>query len=289
VVRMNDSLHDMLKVLDLEKIEENVFRGESRDIGGKSVFGGQVLGQALVAACRTVSGRSAHSLHAYFLRPGDMNAPILYQVERIRDGRSFNTRRIVAIQHGRPIFNMAVSFQIEEPGFEHQSEIPDVPGPDGLPSIVDLRLLAAEMDPLYRDRAIRQLPIEIRPIQPANPYLVDSEPPLQSVWFRTVGAVPADRALHQSILAYASDFVLLRTATLPYGRAMRQKNVHLASLDHAMWFHREFKIDQWLLFVVQSPSASNSRGFATGNVYTQAGSLVATIVQEGLMRVAAEE
>jgi acyl-CoA thioesterase II len=195
----------------------------------------------------------------------------------------------VAIQHGRPIFNMAVSFQIEEPGFEHQSEIPDVPGPDGLPSIVDLRLLAAEMDPLYRDRAIRQLPIEIRPIQPANPYLVDSEPPLQSVWFRTVGAVPADRALHQSILAYASDFVLLRTATLPYGRAMRQKNVHLASLDHAMWFHREFKIDQWLLFVVQSPSASNSRGFATGNVYTQAGSLVATIVQEGLMRVAAEE
>jgi len=285
---MNDSLHDMLKVLDLEKIEENVFRGESRDIGGKSVFGGQVLGQALVAACRTVNGRSAHSLHAYFLRPGDMNAPILYQVERIRDGRSFNTRRIVAVQHGRPIFNMAVSFQIDEPGFEHQSQRPDVPGPDGLPSIVELRHRAAELNPDFRE-PIRQLPIDIRPIQPSNPFLVESEPPLQSVWFRTVDEVPADRALHQSILAYASDFVLLRTATLPYGKVLREKNVHLASLDHAMWFHRDFKVDQWLLFVMNSPSASNSRGLAIGNVFTQEGLLVATITQEGLMRVNAEE
>lgn len=286
---MLNSLREMLRVLNLEKIEENLFRGESRDVGGRSVFGGQVLGQALVAACRTVNERSAHSLHAYFLRPGDMNAPILYEVDRIRDGRSFSTRRIVAIQHGRPIFNMAVSFQIEEEGFEHQSEMPDVSAPDGLPSIMDLRQKAAELDPdRFRDRPIRQLPIDIRPIQPANPYLVDTAPPTQSIWFRTADRVPADRALHQSILAYASDFVLLRTATLPYGKSLRGKKAHFASLDHAMWFHRNFRVDQWLLFVMKSPSASNSRGFAMGDVFTQDGTLIATITQEGLMRASAE-
>lgn len=283
---MIDSLRDMLKVLDLEKIEENHFRGESRDIGGKSVFGGQVLGQALAAACRTVDGRIAHSLHAYFLRPGDMNAPILYEVDRIRDGRTFNTRRIVAIQHGRPIFNMAVSFQIEESGFEHQCEMPDVPGPDGLPSITELRQKASELDPeRFNNRPTRQMPIDIRPIQPANPFLVDSEQPFQSVWFRTVDTVSADRALHQSILAYASDFVLLGTATLPYRKSLRENNVHMASLDHAMWFHRDFRIDQWLLYVMKSPSASNARGLAIGDVFTQDGSLIATIAQEGLMRL----
>ena len=287
---MIDSLRDMLRVLDLEKIEENHFRGESRDIGGKSVFGGQVLGQALAAACRTVDGRIAHSLHAYFLRPGDMNAPILYEVDRIRDGRTFNTRRIVAIQHGRPIFNMAVSFQIEEGGYEHQSKMLDVPGPDGLPSIVEMRQKAAELDPeRFKGRPTLQLPIDIRPIQPSNPYLVDSEPPFQSIWFRTVDTVPADRALHQSILAYASDFVLLGTATLPYRKSLREKNVHMASLDHAMWFHRDFRIDQWLLYVMKSPSASNARGLAIGDVFTQDGSLIATIAQEGLIRVNAEK
>lgn len=285
-VRMINSFHDMLRVLDLEKIEENHFRGESRNIGGKSVFGGQVLGQALVAASRTVSGRIAHSLHAYFLLPGDMEAPILYEVDRIRDGRSFNTRRIVAIQHGRPIFNMAVSFQIEEGGFEHQSEMPHVPGPDGLASIEDLRQQAVEKDPeIFRGRPIWRMPIDIRPIKPANPWLATSEAPSQSIWFRTVDTVPADRALHQSILAYASDFAILRTAALPYGKFLREEKAHMASLDHAMWFHRDFRVDQWLLFVMNSPSASNSRGFAMGSVFTQEGALVATITQEGLMRV----
>jgi acyl-CoA thioesterase-2 len=286
---MTASLKDMLRVLTLKKIEENLFRGESRDIGSRSVFGGQVLGQALVAACRTVSGRNAHSLHAYFLRPGDVNAPILYDVERIRDGRSFNTRRVVAIQHGRPIFNMAVSFQLEERGFEHQSGMPDVPAPDDLPSIADLRQRAAERDPeRFRNRPIRQLPVDIRPIQPADPYVATQEPPFQSIWFRTVDAVPSDRALHQSILAYASDFVLLRTATLPFGRSLRGKNAHMASLDHAMWFHRDFRMDEWLLFTMESPSASNARGLALGKVFTQDGRLIATVAQEGLMRVMAE-
>jgi acyl-CoA thioesterase-2 len=212
----------------------------------------------------------------------------MYEVERIRDGRSFTTRRIVAMQHKRPIFNMAVSFQIDEDGFEHQIEMPDVPGPDGMPSIIELRRKAAEQDPeIFREWPIGELPIEIRPIQPANPYLVESESPFQSIWFRTVDTVPADRALHQSILAYASDFVLLRTVTLPYAKTFRKKSTHFASLDHAMWFHRDFRIDQWLLFVMKSPSASNSRGFAMGNVFTQDGLLIATITQEGLMRVKA--
>lgn len=180
---MIDSLRDMLRVLDLEKIEENLFRGESRDIGGKSVFGGQVLGQSLLAACRTVDNdHNAHSLHAYFLRPGDMNAPIVYEVDRIRDGRTFNTRRVVAVQHGRPIFNMAVSFQTEETGFEHQGKMPNVPGPDELTSLVELRRQAADLDPeRFKDGPFWQLPIDIRPIQPVNPYLTDSEPPIQSV------------------------------------------------------------------------------------------------------------
>ena len=287
---MTASLRDMLRVLDLEKIEENLFRGESRDIGSRSVFGGQVLGQALVAACRTVSGRNAHSLHAYFLRPGDVNAPILYDVERIRDGRTFNTRRVVAIQHGRQIFNMTVSFQQEEQGFEHQSRMPDVPAPDDLPSIAELRQKGVERDPeRFRNRPMRQLPVDIRPIQPTDPYATTPGPPFQSIWFRTVDAVPADRALHQCILAYASDFVLLRTATLPFGRALRGKNAHMASLDHAMWFHRDFRMDEWLLFTMEGTSASNARGLALGNVYTRDGRLVATAAQEGLMRVMTNE
>lgn len=286
---MTTGLGDMLRVLDLEKIEENLFRGESRDIGSRSVFGGQVLGQALVAACRTVNGRNAHSLHAYFLRPGDVNAPILYDVERVRDGRSFSTRRVVAIQHGRPIFNMAASFQVEEQGLEHQSRMPDVPDADDLPTMADLRQKAVERDPeRFKNRPIRQLPVDIRPVQPADPYLASKQPPFQSVWFRTVGTVPTDRALHQSVLAYASDFVLLRTATLPSGRALRGKNAHMASLDHAMWFHRDFRMDEWLLFAMESPSASNARGLALGSVYARDGRLVATIAQEGLMRIMAE-
>ncbi len=282
----HSSVEDMLKLLDLERIEENIFRGESRDIGGKSVFGGQVLGQALAAACRTVEGRSAHSLHAYFLRPGDMTAPIVYSVDRIRDGHSFATRRIVAIQHGRPIFNMAASFQKAESGFEHQNEMPEVPGPDDLPSLTDLRRQAVELDPdRFRHRSAWQVPLDIRPVQPANPYLADTSPPLQTLWMRTLEAVPPAPDLHQAILAYASDFALFRTAVLPYKKALREMEAQMASLDHSMWFHRPCRVDQWLLFVMESPSASGARGFATGSIFARDGALVATICQEGLMRI----
>lgn len=282
----HSSVEDMLKQLDLEQIEENIFRGESRDIGGKSVFGGQVLGQALAAACRTVEGRSAHSLHAYFLRPGDMTAPIVYSVDRIRDGHSFATRRIVAIQHGRPIFNMAASFQKEESGFEHQNRMPKVPGPDDLPSLVELRRKAVELDPdRFKHRSAWQVPLDIRPVQPANPYLADTSPPVQTLWMRTLEAVPADNDLHQAILAYASDFALFRTAVLPYKKTLREMNAHMASLDHSMWFHRPCRVDQWLLFVMESPSASNARGLATGSIFTRDGVLATTICQEGLMRI----
>jgi acyl-CoA thioesterase-2 len=284
---MHSSVEDMLQLLDLEQIEENIFRGESRDIGGKSVFGGQVLGQALTAACRTVEGRSAHSLHAYFLRPGDMAAPIVYSVDRIRDGHSFATRRIVAIQHGRPIFNMAASFQKEESGFEHQNEMPELPGPDDLPSLAELRRQAVELDPdRFTHRSAWQVPLDIRPVLPANPYLADVSPPLQTLWMRTLEAVPPAPDLHQAILAYASDFALFRTAVLPYKKTLREMNAQMASLDHSMWFHRPCRVDQWLLFVMESPSASGARGFATGSIFNRDGALVATICQEGLMRVA---
>ena len=215
-----------------------------------------------------------------------MNAPIVYSVDRIRDGHSFATRRIVAIQHGRPIFNMAASFQKEESGFEHQSGMPDVPAPDDLPSLTDLRRQAVELDPeRFKHRSAWQVPLDIRPVQPANPYMADSSPPLQTLWMRTLEAVPADHDLHQAILAYASDFALFRTAVLPYKKALREMNAQMASLDHSMWFHRACRVDQWLLFVMESPSASGARGFATGSIFTQDGALVATICQEGLMRV----
>lgn len=283
---MTEILQDLLNLLNLEKIEENLYRGGSQDLGGKSVFGGQVLGQSLVAASRTVTGRRAHSLHGYFLRPGDMEAPIVYKVERIRDGRSFTTRRIVAIQHGEPIFIMEASFQVPEEGFSHQVGMPDVPKPDGLPSITDLRRKMAEEHPeKYRNRPIRELPIEMRPVQPVNPYLNEKQPPFQNVWFRTVDQLPDDVTLHQCVLAYASDFGLLRTASLPHDISFRQKNVNVASIDHAMWFHGDIRADQWLLYAMESPSASGARGFSTGKIFTQDGRLVASVAQEGLMRV----
>lgn len=283
---MTTILHDLVEHLDLERIEDTIFRGRTLDIGGKSIFGGQVLGQALSAAYRTVSGRSVHSLHAYFLRPGDLNEPIIYDVERIRDGRSFTTRRIVAIQHGRPIFNMAASFQIDEDGFEHQSLKPDVPAPDELPSIVDLRQRMAELHPdKFKNRPAWKLPIDIRPIPPNNPYSLEKQPPFQKAWFRMNVQLSDDLSLHQCMLAYASDLGLLSTACLPHGISFSQKHVHAASLDHSIWFHRRFRVDQWLLYVMESPSASGSRGLALGKIFTQDGALVASVAQEGLMRV----
>ena len=281
---MTSILQALLDLLDLEKLEEDLFRGESTDVGGKSVFGGQVLGQALIAACRTVADRRVHSLHAYFLRPGDMRFPIVYRVERIRDGRSFTTRRIVAVQHGEPIFTMMASFQIEEQGFEHQAEMPAVPMPETLPSLVELRLKMAQSDPeKYSNRP--DIPIEFRPVQPTNPYLKEGHPPLQKVWFRTVAPLPDDPVLQRCVLAYASDFRLLGTASLPHDFTYRDKNVDMASIDHSMWFHGDFRADQWLLYDMESPSASNARGLAQGKIFTREGRLIATVAQEGLMRV----
>jgi acyl-CoA thioesterase-2 len=277
---------ELIALLDLEKIEENIFRGISPKDRSQRVFGGQVLGQALVAAGRTVENRVCHSLHAYFLVAGDPKVPILYEVDRSRDGSSFSARRVVAIQHGRQIFNMSVSFQIVEPGLEHQIDAPVVPGPDDLPSEDDFRRQMADKIPAdYREHFLRPRPIELRPVDRADIFAPQKRPPRQSVWVRATGALPDDIALNQCILAYASDMTLLDTSLLPHGIGWFQDDIQIASIDHAMWFHRPFRADQWLLYVQDSPSASGARGFNRGLIYAQDGRLVASVAQEGLMRV----
>jgi len=285
---MTNPVHDLLELLQVEPLELNLFRGVSADIGSPRVFGGQVLGQALMAAALTVEGRTVHSLHAYFLRPGDKQARIVYDVERIRDGGSFTTRRVVAIQHGRPIFNMAASFQIREDGVEHQNTMPDVPAPEGLASESELRRQSAHrLPPQLNEIFQRGLPIDIRPLHPTDLLEPGSHAPRSDAWFRVADRLPDDPLLHQAMLAYASDFNLLRTSMLPHGLSFFQHNVQSASLDHAMWIHREFRIDDWLLYVTDSPSASNARGFCRGSIYTRDGRLVASVAQEGLVRVRA--
>ena len=284
---MRPALRDLLDLLDLEKIEENIFRGFNRNLGSKRVFGGQVLAQALVAAARTVEeDRIAHSLHAYFILPGDIEAPLVYDVDRIRDGGSFTTRRIRAIQHGTPIFNMSASFQRVETGHEHQTTMPDVPGPDGLASEISmLRAIADRIPEPLRATYTQDRPFEFRPIDPVNPFAPEKRAPEHAVWFRAVDALPDDLAVHQSLLAYASDHGLLPTALRPHSLSWLQRDLQIASLDHAMWFHRPFRADDWLLYVMESPSAAGARGFTRGSVYTQDGALVASVTQEGLMRL----
>ena len=288
---MRPALRDLLDLLDLEKIEENIFRGFNRNLGSKRVFGGQVLAQALVAAGRTVEAdRIAHSLHAYFILPGDIEAPIVYDVDQIRDGGSFTTRRIRAIQHGRPIFNMSASFQRVETGREHQTAMPDVPGPDGLASEISMiRAIADRIPESLRATYTQDRPFEFRPTDPVNPFAPDEHPPEHAVWFRAVDALPDDPAIHQSLLAYASDHGLLPTALRPHSLSWLQPDLQIASLDHAMWFHRSFRADEWLLYVTESPTAAGARGFTRGSVYTQAGELVASVAQEGLMRLREEK
>jgi acyl-CoA thioesterase-2 len=278
---------DLIKLLDLEKIEENIFRGVSPQDRSQRVFGGQVLGQSLVAAHRTVpDDRFCHSLHAYFLIAGDPKVPILYEVDRSRDGGSFSSRRVVAIQHGRPIFNISCSFQIVEPGFEHQIDPPKVPPPDDLPSEDDFRRKMADKIPeKYRDQFLRPRPIELRSVERNDIFAPQKRAPHQAVWVRATGPLPDDRALNQCVLAYASDMTLLDTALLPHGIGWFDNCVQMASIDHAMWFHRPFRADQWLLYVQDSPSAFGARGFSRGLVYTQDGTLVASVAQEGLMRL----
>jgi len=280
------NIQSLLDLLDLEPIEENIFRGQSKSVGSERVFGGQVLAQALQAAIHTVvEERILHSLHAYFVLPGDISLPIIFEVERTRDGGSFTTRRIKAIQKGRTIFNMAASFQKRQKGFEHQFNMPNVASPEGLVSWDELVKQYGDKLPEGIRRFLEiDHPIEFRPVDRIHPMLKGSSPPVRHVWMRAKGEMPDELTKHQAVLAYASDYYLLTTALLPHGSLTAQSQVQLASLDHAMWFHREFRFDDWLLYALDSPSASNARGFTRGSVYNQDGELIASIVQEGLMR-----
>ncbi|CAM3884944.1 acyl-CoA thioesterase II [Nocardiopsis rhodophaea] len=281
--RGGQTLDALLGILDLERIEENIFRGNSPDEGPQRVFGGQVAGQALVAAGRTVQAdRHVHSLHAYFIRPGDPAVPIVYEVDRVRDGRSFTTRRVVAIQHGKPIFTLSASFHLAEPGLEHQAEMPAVPGPDALPTMRDRLLAAFGKVPRFAGWH----PIELRPVGPLS-WEVERDPSLRTldnpVWLRVEGKLPDDPLLHVCLMTYASDTTLLDTVLLRHGRSDR--GVFMASLDHAMWFHRPFRADEWLLYAQETPTAVGARGLARGLVFTREGELVCSVVQEGLIRV----
>ena len=283
---MNQLLDDLIKVMTLERLEMDLFRGQSRDIGSPQVFGGQVLGQALVAATATAEDRTVHSLHAYFLRRGDFNSPIVYEVDRALDGKHFSSRRVVAIQHGRQIFNMSASFQSAEAGLEHQSAMPDVPGPDALPDMeTHYRAMADQLPPAARRILEQRRPFEFRPVHPPDPMRREKSPPLKYVWFRAVDALVDDEALHRCLLAYVSDFHLLDTALKPHGVSMISSKLVIASIDHAMWFHRKVRVDDWLLYAIDSPSASGARGFTRGSIFARDGRLVASAAQEGLIRV----
>lgn len=278
---------ELVHLLGLDRLEDNLFRGISRDIGTPNVFGGQVLGQALSAAQQTVDGeRAAHSLHAYFLRPGDTSKPIVYQVDRSRDGRSFSSRRVVAIQHGKPILNGSVSFQVAEPGVEHQASMPVVPKPEDLPAPAQLPTEKLHKLPVKLQRWLSMNgPFEFRPVHARDELNPTAQPPQQYVWFRLVEGVNDDPALHRAMLAYASDFHLIGTASLPHGFSFLQNNVQVASLDHALWYHRDVRVDQWLLYSCDSPSAQGARGLSRGMIYTEDGKLVASTAQEGLIRI----
>lgn len=283
---MSEVLTELVELLALEKIEENVFRGQSQDLGWRLVFGGQVLGQALSAAQQTVpADRHVHSMHAYFLRPGDAHKPILYSVDRIRDGTSFVTRSIVAVQGGRPIFNMSASFQADEDGFEHADPMPEMAGPDGLESEVDSwRRHAGRIPEGVRARALANRPIELRATDPVDSFKPEKKGPDHAVWVRAAGPLPDDPALHRYLLAYCSDFSFMTTAMRPHGVTWVDPRLHVASIDHAMWFHRPFRMDDWLLHVIHSPTACGGRGLARGSFFTRDGRLVASTAQEGLFR-----
>ena len=280
-------LDELVKLLSLEKIEENLFRGQSQDLGWGTVFGGQVLGQALTAAGRTVpSDRHVHSLHAYFLRPGDVKAPIVYDVDRIRDGKSFTTRRVVAIQHGEPIFNLAASFQVPEPGFEHQEPMPQVPAPESLPTDQErLRASSHRLPELLQRRAVADRPFEMRTTETDDPVApAPGQPPERNLWFKAIHALPDDPAIHAALLAYASDYSFLTAALKPHGVGWLTPGMQVATIDHVIWFHQPFRVDQWLLHAIHSPVTHGARGLVRGRVYTRDGTLVVSTAQEGLVR-----
>lgn len=283
---MSQVLDDLVNLLTLEPIEENLFRGSSQDLGFRQLFGGQVLGQSLSAMSQTVEdARHVHSLHGYFLRPGDASLPVVYQVDRVRDGGSFSTRRVTAIQKGQPIFTSSASFQYDENGFEHQNPMPEVVGPENLPSELEMIRQRADLIPeSMREKLLCAKPIEFRPVVGEDPFNPQVSDPVKYVWFRADGTLPDNLALHKYLLAYASDFGLLTTSLLPHGKGVWQRDMQVASLDHALWFHGELRMDDWLLYAMDSPWAGNSRGFSRGSVYNRAGKLVASVTQEGLIR-----
>ena len=282
---MSRALDQLLTILDIERLEENLFRGLSPQVGWQRVFGGQVIGQALVAANRTVNGRLAHSLHAYFLRAGDPSVPIIYNVDRIRDGGSFTTRRVVAVQHGQAIFSMAASFHREETGLEHQIKMPEVPPPESLPSEAELKAcLIDRVPPQVKAYWERERPIEIRPVDLSRYLTPGNHDPSQQVWIRATGELSNDQSLHQCVLAYASDFTLLDTALIAHGRFVFDPKLILASLDHALWFHRKLRADEWLLYAQDSPISGGGRAFCRGMLFTRDGKLAASTAQEGLLR-----
>lgn len=278
---------DLLEHLDLEQIEYNIFRGDSRSIGSPNVFGGQVLAQSLNAATRTVEpDRLVHSLHAYFILPGDLSRPILFTVERTRDGGSFATRNVQAIQNGKAIFTMIASFQLDQQGYDHQIDMPaGIPEPESLLSWDDLLVKFGDLLPgRYKQWLAIDRPIEFKPVEIYNPAEKKKQEPFRHIWMRAKGAMPKAKSAQQQVLAYASDYNLLAAAILPHGDTANLGNVKMASLDHAMWFHRDFDMNDWLLYAIDSPSASNARGFTRGNIFTRDGVLVASVVQEGMIR-----
>ena len=281
-------VEEFLSLLELDALEVNLYRGRNRDVGTGRVFGGQVFAQALVAARRTVSEpREAHSVHGYFLREGDIKAPIVYYVDRPRDGGSFTSRRVTAIQHGEAIFHLSASFHREEPGLEHQAPMPDAPPPESLANELDiLKGHVAEIPESLRGVLMQERPLDFRPVLPRDPFATAGKTEAKRlIWFRTLNAIPDQPILHQAVLAYASDYSFLPTALLPHGIGFRDPRLMIASLDHTLWMHRPFRADEWLLYACDSPAAHGARGFVRGQVFTRDGTLVASVAQEGLMRM----
>ncbi|MDD1794347.1 acyl-CoA thioesterase II [Enterovibrio makurazakiensis] len=283
---MSTQLEALLSLLNLEQLDEGLYRGQSEDLGLPQVYGGQVIGQALSAAKGTVaSDRFVHSFHSYFLRPGDPAKPIIYDVENLRDGQSFSTRRVKAIQKGQPIFYLTASYHLHEPGFEHQFTMPDITGPEGLKSEQELVASVAKHLPQHIiDTFGGERPIEVRPVVDINPLAPKKQEAKQYLWIRANGKMVDDLRIHQYLLGYASDWGFLTTSLQPHGVSLMTPGIKVATIDHAMWFHREFRMDEWLLFVIDSPSASGSRALVRGSFYNQQGELVASAVQEGLVR-----
>lgn len=282
---MSKVLDDLLNHLELEKIEEGLFRGQSQNLGFGRVFGGQVIAQALIAAKDNMEGRTVHSFHSYFLRPGDDKKPIVYDVENIRDGRSFSTRRVRAMQFGKPIFYMTASFQTEEDGYSHQSAMPNVQGPEGLLSEYEFYQQNLDKIPSHlHDIVACEKPIEIRHVQLNNPFKPEKMSSRRQVWIKANGSLPDEDRIHRYLLSYASDFNFLPTALFPHGKSLLQPNMQVATIDHSMWFHRPFRIDEWVLYDMESTSASGGRGFVKGQFFNQQGELIASAAQEGVIR-----